>query len=75
MASEPHRRPWWLGGDAAETAEECRHCLASYAVEVEVRCSDCDGPTCPLCAVTVRETATFRCVDCAGSDQASAGEG
>ena len=72
MASEPHGRPWWLGGDAAETAEECVHCFGTYAVEVEVRCADCDGPMCPLCAVTVRETATFRCVDCAA---ASEGEG
>lgn len=56
--------PWWLGGDAAETAEECPHCLATYAVEVEVRCVDCDGPMCPLCAVVVRETTTVRCADC-----------
>jgi hypothetical protein len=72
MAATTHARPWWLGGDAAETAEECPHCLATYAVEVEVRCLDCDGPMCPLCAVTVRETATLRCLDC---DESPAGEG
>ena len=64
MATTPQERPWWLGGDAAETAEECGFCLATYAVEVEVRCVDSDGPMCPLCAVVVRETATFRCGEC-----------
>lgn len=73
MTATPQERPWWLGGDAAEVAEECPRCLATYAVEVEVRCVDCDGPMCPFCVAVVRETATVRCTDCA--DAPAAGEG
>lgn len=37
--------PWYLSdGD-----EECPHCGQWYAYELEVRCSDCDSPSCPHC--------------------------
>ena len=37
--------PWYLsGGD-----EECPHCGQWYAYELEVRCVDCDAPSCPNC--------------------------
>jgi hypothetical protein len=36
--------PWWLGGE-----EECPHCHHLYAYQVEVRCQECDGPSCPHC--------------------------
>ena len=36
--------PWWLSGD-----EECPHCHQLYAYEIEVRCPECDGPSCPHC--------------------------
>lgn len=39
---------WWLSdGD-----EECPHCGRLYVYELEVRCTDCDGPACPHCTVT-----------------------
>ena len=41
--------PWWLaGGD-----ETCPSCERRYAYEIEVRCIDCDGPMCPVCAAWV----------------------
>jgi hypothetical protein len=36
---------WWLSSGE----EECPHCGRLYAYEVESRCSDCDGPSCPHC--------------------------
>ena len=36
--------PWWLEGE-----EECPHCHLLYAYEIEVRCPECDGPSCPHC--------------------------
>ena len=47
---------WYLSdGD-----EECPHCGQWYAYELEVRCVDCDAPSCPNCkcancVVTVTE--------------------
>jgi hypothetical protein len=35
---------WWLGGE-----EQCPHCHQLYAYEIEVRCPDCDEPSCPHC--------------------------
>lgn len=36
---------WYLiGGD-----EVCSHCGQLYAYELEFRCPDCDGPSCPQC--------------------------
>ena len=51
--------PWWLG----EGEEECAHCGGSYFVQVEFRCTDCDGPTCPHCKVLHAE-GHFTCPDC-----------
>jgi hypothetical protein len=45
------RSPWWL----ADGEEECPHCGQLYFLEVEVRCTHCDGPTCPHCRVRHRE--------------------
>lgn len=56
--SPPKTTAWWLSGGE----EECPHCGQLYAYEVEVRCPDCDGPSCPQCLVTHTE---YRiCVDC-----------
>jgi hypothetical protein len=53
--------PWWAEGGS----ERCPFCLQSYAYEVEVRCADCDRPSCPHCAVVERHTAVVRrCPDC-----------
>lgn len=38
--------PWWLGGE-----EQCPHCHQLYAYEIEVRCPECDGPSCPQCVM------------------------
>lgn len=51
--------PWWLGGD-----QMCPVCHQRYALELEIRCSGCDGPLCEHCAVTVRETSQMYCYDC-----------
>lgn len=51
--------PWWLSGGE----EECPHCGQLYAYEVEVRCTDCDSPSCPHCIVTHTEYRS--CVSCA----------
>ena len=36
--------PWWLEGE-----EECPHCHHLYAYELEIRCPECDEPSCPHC--------------------------
>lgn len=36
--------PWWQDGE-----EECPHCHQLYAYQLEVRCPECDGPSCPHC--------------------------
>ena len=36
--------PWWLQGE-----EECPHCHQLYAYELEIRCPECDEPSCPHC--------------------------
>jgi hypothetical protein len=43
-------RSWWLYGGE----EQCPHCGQFYAYELEFRCPDCDGPSCPHCKVRVR---------------------
>ena len=40
----PKRMPWWLGGE-----EECPHCHQLYVYELEIRCPECDEPSCPHC--------------------------
>lgn len=41
----PKLVPWYLSdGD-----EECPHCGQWYSYELEVRCTDCDAPSCPHC--------------------------
>lgn len=37
--------PWYLSG----RDEECPHCGEWYAYELEFRCPECDGPSCPHC--------------------------
>jgi hypothetical protein len=54
--------PWWLD----EGEEQCPFCLAGYAYELEVRCVDCDRPSCPRCAVVAREVRVVAsCPECA----------
>jgi hypothetical protein len=50
---------WWLG----EGDEECPHCSHYYFLEVEVRCTECDAPSCPQCRVRHKE-GHFVCPDC-----------
>lgn len=50
--------PWWLGGE-----EICPHCSGRYAYEVEIRCVDCDRPSCPHCYVIVRKQ-ELSCREC-----------
>jgi hypothetical protein len=56
MRREP---PWWLTG-----SELCPHCEQRYALEMEVRCVDCDAPACPLCVVHVRARRVRVCPPC-----------
>jgi hypothetical protein len=61
--AEPAEIPWWLD----EGEERCDFCLQTYAYEVEVRCVDCDQPSCPHCAVLIRERRTVHhCPECTG---------
>ena len=62
--------PWWLQGD-----EECPHCEQSYAVEMEVRCVDCDAPICPLCVVRVEIRSYCPSCGVASTAQGVNGEG
>jgi hypothetical protein len=51
--------PWYLsGGD-----EQCAHCGQSYTYELEFRCPDCDGPSCPHCK-SKHEDERFVCAAC-----------
>lgn len=69
-AAEP--APWWAEG--GPDAEVCPFCHQSYAYEIEVRCIECDGPLCPVCAVSERLTVTTHlCPEC--TEEAEAGEG
>lgn len=40
--------PWWLQGE-----EECPHCHQLYAYELEIRCPECDEPSCPHCICVI----------------------
>lgn len=55
--------PWWLGGE-----EECPHCHQLYAYEVEVRCPECDGPSCPHCVMQHVEHGIV-CVACSDTSE------
>jgi hypothetical protein len=56
--------PWWL----TEGEEECPHCGQLYFLELELRCSACDGPSCPHCKVRLAE-GRIVCPECAdGAD-------
>jgi hypothetical protein len=59
-------RPWWLGG-----SETCSVCLQVYVLEMEGRCTGCDGPLCPSCMTERREAGVEICVGC---EQDDAGE-
>ena len=50
---------WWLG----EGDEECPQCGHYYFLEVEVRCTGCDTPSCPQCRVRHTQ-GHFVCGDC-----------
>lgn len=51
---------WWL----EEGTEQCPHCLYWIAWEAEVHCVDCDGPSCPMCSVELRERGGIICPGC-----------
>jgi hypothetical protein len=57
-AMQIRQTPWWL----SEGEEECPHCGALYYYEVEVRCPECDGPSCPHCIVQHTDLTT--CIGC-----------
>ena len=61
MARKRREAPWWT----RPGSERCPACLMAYHVEVEYRCTACDGPLCPDCAAT-RLTAEIElfCTDC-----------
>lgn len=59
---------WWL----AEGEEQCVHCGLPYLHELEIRCTDCDGPGCPHCEVLLQE-GRAGCPACARA-QCGAGE-
>jgi len=52
--------PWWLEGE-----EECPHCHQPYAYELEIRCPECDEPSCPHCVRqhVVRGIVCLVCID------------
>ncbi len=61
--SKPQTRraaAWWLGGE-----EECPHCHQLYAYEIEVRCPQCDGPSCPHCVARLERGIV--CIGCSTS--------
>lgn len=57
MTTVPGR---WI--EAAD--EPCGFCLQHYELALELRCSDCDRPLCPVCAVTVRARGEALCAEC-----------
>jgi hypothetical protein len=59
--------PWWLAGE-----EECPHCWQLYAYELEIRCAECDEPSCPHCSKQHLERGIV-CVACS-EDTAAAEE-
>lgn len=52
---------WWLSSGE----EECPHCGCLYVYEVEFRCPDCDGPSCPQCKTTYVDNRIV-CPGCVG---------
>jgi hypothetical protein len=53
--------PWWAEGGS----ERCPSCERLYVYEMEVRCANCDQPSCPHCAVVERRTTVIRrCREC-----------
>jgi hypothetical protein len=56
----PRAVSWWLGGE-----EECPHCHQLYAYEIEVRCPECDGPSCPHCVARLERGVV--CIVCSTS--------
>ena len=70
-ARETATIPWWLEGGG----ERCPVCLTAYAYEVEVRCTACDRPSCPMCAVRVAAHCERVCFGCAEAEEAAAGGG
>ena len=70
METQEPQIAWWAGGGS----ERCPVCLQLYAYEVQVRCTDCDGPLCPQCAVEVRlEMVARRCPECCHDDHGEEG--
>jgi hypothetical protein len=56
--------PWWLEGE-----EECPQCHQLYAYELEIRCIECDEPSCPHCMKHHVERGIV-CVACEGCEPA-----
>jgi hypothetical protein len=58
--------PWWL----VHTTETCSTCSQSYAYHTEIRCLECDAPTCPICVqvTSKRELWCNECFDSADSE-------
>lgn len=54
--------PWYLGGED----EECPHCGQWYAYELEFRCPDCDGASCPHCKSQHADAGTGQRFVCPG---------
>ena len=57
--------PWW----ATPGDEVCAHCLQRYHYHLEVRCTECDEPMCPSCAVRLTvDVVTHHCPECVTGD-------
>jgi hypothetical protein len=59
------RHVYWLDGE-----ETCPQCWMRYAHAIELRCSLCDGPSCPDCVVWSNHAAT--CVACGANEDEGA---
>lgn len=66
MAKARGIQPWWL----TDTTEICPACSQAYAYHTEIRCFDCDGPSCPICVQTTTtiELTCPECFECRSSE-------
>lgn len=48
--------------------ELCPSCEGRFNLEVEIRCTYCDSPLCPLCVTEVTLVPFYACSGCAKSE-------
>lgn len=61
-ASDDHG--WW----DTPGWELCPSCQGRFNLEVEIRCTYCDSPLCPLCAIEITITPVYACSGCADNE-------